>query len=101
MATYMIGYDLNRPGQDYPALIDAIKRLGTWWHHLDSTWIVVTDQKAPTKNACIEELLKTIGLYMFYIVGLCNCAHIVRTIELVPQRPNPLILRRHPPTIQN
>ncbi len=40
MATYSITYDLNRPGQDYPLLIDAIKKLGTWWHYLDSTWIV-------------------------------------------------------------
>ncbi len=40
MATYLVGYDLNRPGQDYAELLEAIKRLGAWWHHLDSTWIV-------------------------------------------------------------
>lgn len=41
MATYLIGYDLNRPHKDYPELIEAIKALGgTWWHHLDSTWII-------------------------------------------------------------
>lgn len=38
----LIGYDLNRPGQDYGSLHDAIKALGSWWHHLDSTWIVDT-----------------------------------------------------------
>lgn len=44
MATLLIGYDLNRPGQNYPELFDAIKALGTtWWHHLDSTWIVVAN----------------------------------------------------------
>lgn len=37
---YIIGYDLNRPHQDYPALIGAIQGLGLWWHCLDSTWIV-------------------------------------------------------------
>lgn len=42
MPTLLIGYDLNRPGQRYDDLIDAIKSLGTWWHHLDSTWIVDT-----------------------------------------------------------
>ena len=42
MNTILIGYDLNRPGQNYPGLITAIKRLGSWWHHLDSTWIVET-----------------------------------------------------------
>ncbi len=44
MKTYLIGYDLNRPRgiNDYPNLIAAIKSLGTWWHYLDSTWIVET-----------------------------------------------------------
>jgi hypothetical protein len=42
--TYLIGYDLNRPVQNYPDLIAAIKELGSWWHHLDSTWIVKSDE---------------------------------------------------------
>jgi hypothetical protein len=45
--TLLIGYDLNRPGQRYNDLIDAIKSLGTWWHYLDSTWIVDTQLHAP------------------------------------------------------
>ena len=40
MATLMIGYDLNKQGKDYASLIEAIKELGTWWHYLDSTWLV-------------------------------------------------------------
>jgi hypothetical protein len=40
MATLMIGYDLNKPEKDYEPLIKAIKALGAWWHHLDSTWLV-------------------------------------------------------------
>lgn len=46
MKTYIICYDLNRPGQDYATLIDAIKSYGTWWHHLDSTWIIKTTRSA-------------------------------------------------------
>lgn len=46
MATYMIGYDLNKPLQNYEGLISAIKTYGTWWHHLDSTWLIVTDDTA-------------------------------------------------------
>lgn len=42
MAALLIGYDLNRPGQDYPALWDKLKSYGAWWHYLDSTWIVRT-----------------------------------------------------------
>lgn len=47
MQTCLIGYDLNKPrgDNDYPNLIEAIKGLSdTWWHHLDSTWLVATDQ---------------------------------------------------------
>lgn len=46
MPAYIIGYDLNSPGQDYKDLIAAIKSYGTYWHHLDSTWVVVTDRTA-------------------------------------------------------
>lgn len=54
MAAYIISYDLNKQ-KNYPDLISAIKGLsGTWWHHLESTWIVVTDKNA----AEIRNILK-------------------------------------------
>ncbi|MEO6825245.1 MAG: SinR family protein [Nitrosospira sp.] len=40
MATYLIGYDLNKSGQNYPSLIKAIESYGTYWHCLDSTWLI-------------------------------------------------------------
>lgn len=43
MRTLLIGYDLNRPGQDYEDLIDEIKSSDAWWHHLDSAWLVSTE----------------------------------------------------------
>ena len=45
MATYIVGYDIH-PTRDekYDNLIEAIKAYGTWWHHLDSTWVIVTDK---------------------------------------------------------
>jgi hypothetical protein len=44
MASVMIGYDLNKPHQDYKDLIDAIKECSSnWWHCLDSTWIIKTE----------------------------------------------------------
>lgn len=48
MKSYLIGYDLNRPrgADDYPNLIAAIKEIGAWWHHLDSTWIVKSERAA-------------------------------------------------------
>lgn len=48
MAAFLIGYDLNKPAQNYTGLIEAIKRLGngSWWHHLDSTWIIKSQSSA-------------------------------------------------------
>lgn len=57
MATYLIGYDLNSPGQDYKDLFDAIKNLGTWWHHLDSTWIIKHDGPAKTIRDALKPYL--------------------------------------------
>jgi hypothetical protein len=46
MAAFMISYDLNQLGQNYSNLFEAIKALGTWWHCLDSTWIVKSNLTA-------------------------------------------------------
>lgn len=47
MATMLVGYDLNKPGQDYGPLIDRLKSVGSnWWHHLDSTWLIKTSLSA-------------------------------------------------------
>ncbi len=46
MGTFMVGYDLNKPGQDYKDLTAKLKSYPAWWHHLDSTWLVVADTSA-------------------------------------------------------
>ena len=44
MNTHLIGYDLNKDGKNYKDLIATIEAtFGTWWHHLDSTFIVKSD----------------------------------------------------------
>ncbi len=54
MPTILIAYDLA-PGSDYQPLHAAIKALGSsWWHHLDSTWLVKTN-KSPKE---VREQLK-------------------------------------------
>jgi hypothetical protein len=42
MPAQLITYDLVSPGRDYSKLHDAIKNLGSWWHCIESTWIVDT-----------------------------------------------------------
>jgi hypothetical protein len=55
--SYLIGYDLNKPAQDYPDLIAAIKKIGLWWHSLDSTWIVKSDLTA-------AQICRRLGVYI-------------------------------------
>ena len=54
---YTISYDLNRPGQNYSSLYEAIKNLGDWCHPLDSTWFVVTNLEATTIRNRLKEVM--------------------------------------------
>lgn len=38
----LVSYDLNKPGKDYEALYDTLRTADSWWHFLDSTWILST-----------------------------------------------------------
>jgi hypothetical protein len=57
MNTLLVGYDLNKPGQDYTGLIEALRAHGTWWHHLDSTWLVMTAKTATQLRDELSELI--------------------------------------------
>ena len=40
----LITYDLKKPGQDYTSLHNTIKSADSWWHYLESTWLIKTNQ---------------------------------------------------------
>jgi hypothetical protein len=40
---YMVSYDLRKPGQDYAGIYDALQSFPSWWHYLDTTWLIVSD----------------------------------------------------------
>lgn len=45
MAIYMVGYDLNKLGQNYNAIIKALEAY-SYWHCLDSTWLTISNESA-------------------------------------------------------
>lgn len=52
--SYLIGYDLNKTGQNYSGLIEKIREISNgYWHNLDSTWII----KHPGPTAVIRDTL--------------------------------------------
>lgn len=58
MKTYLIGYDLNKKGQDYEKLKEKIKELANgYWHHLDSTWLIKTDSSAKSLRDILENYI--------------------------------------------
>lgn len=43
---YTINYDLKAPNRDYEGLYESIKGSPKWWHYLESTWIIMTNETA-------------------------------------------------------
>ena len=44
MKLYLISYDLKSPGRNYEGVYDVIKSALSWWHYLESTWIIRTNR---------------------------------------------------------
>jgi hypothetical protein len=40
---YLISYDLKKPGKDYTTLYEKLKSGLSWWHYLESTWLIHTN----------------------------------------------------------
>ena len=60
VATILIAYDIHPlKGEAYDDLIKAIQSLGTWWHHLETIWIV---QCAHTPGEIRDRLKSRIGV---------------------------------------
>ena len=54
----LITYDLHNSDKDYQNLCENIKQCGTtWWHYLESVWLVRTDL---TPNECYERIKPSI-----------------------------------------
>jgi len=43
---YVVSYDLKKPGKDYIGLAEQLKHSPKWWHYLESTWLIFTEESA-------------------------------------------------------
>lgn len=57
MKTYIISYDLTKPGRNYDELYAAIKAYGTWAHINQSVWAVKTNQTAVQVRDRLQQCL--------------------------------------------
>ncbi|MCK4822773.1 hypothetical protein KA005_43820 [bacterium] len=46
MKVFLVSYDLKKPGRNYTELYEALKKAHTWWHYLDSCWLLKTSLSA-------------------------------------------------------
>lgn len=69
----LISYDLRVPGKNYNALYETIKSAKTWWHYLESTWIIKTDENIETWN---DKLLQHLDENdRLFVVDITNQPH--------------------------
>lgn len=53
----LVSYDLKVPGRDYAKLYETLKTASTWWHYLESTWILSTSDNINTWSDKIRAVL--------------------------------------------
>jgi len=63
---YLITYTISK-NRDYTPLYDAIKNSGTWWHYIDSSWIVKSDDTANTIFQRLKPLIDQKDDYLLVI----------------------------------
>jgi len=57
MACKIITYDLDKPNRNYGELFEAIKDIGSWWHCVESVWIVDTTKSVSTIRDTLKQHL--------------------------------------------
>ncbi len=46
MYGYCVSYDLRQPDRNYTGLFERLKSSPSWWHYLESTWLIATNESA-------------------------------------------------------
>ncbi|ENC6432940.1 TPA: hypothetical protein ACSP48_003806 [Aeromonas veronii] len=57
MKTYLISYDLNNKSKEYNFLYDEIKKSDTWWHYLESVWVITSREDLYNVRMRLQNLL--------------------------------------------
>lgn len=57
MKTFLISYDLNNKSKDYNVLHDEIKKSITWWHYLESVWIITANDTLNSLRTRLQNVL--------------------------------------------
>ena len=57
MSLKIVSYDLKSQNRDYTQLISAIKEEGSWWHYMESFWLLDTKKSVDDLVEKLKDLL--------------------------------------------
>jgi hypothetical protein len=61
---YLVTYDLKAPGKDYSTLYNLLKSAPTWWHYLESTWLIRTNENVASWAQKIQGVVDANDLFL-------------------------------------
>ena len=65
MSVFLVSYDLKRPKQNYTRLYEELQKSQAWWHFLESTWLIETNEAV---NTLYNRLARKIDANGFILV---------------------------------
>jgi len=65
---YLITYDLKRPIQNYTELFNLLRNKGDWWHYLDSTWLIRSNDSINSLADDIRNILDPNDRFLIFEV---------------------------------
>lgn len=66
MAVYLISYDLKKPGQDYNRLYEVLKSATSWWHYLESLWLIRSQESPDTWQQRIRNQIDESDVFLIF-----------------------------------
>lgn len=54
MKVFLVTYELKNPSKDYKGFYETLKSAPKWWHYMDSTWLIATDETITEWSKKIE-----------------------------------------------
>ncbi|GAH79038.1 unnamed protein product [marine sediment metagenome] len=46
MRVFVVTYELNQKNKDYSGFYNELKKTNAWWHYLEHTWLLYTNETA-------------------------------------------------------
>lgn len=84
MSSFIISYDLCKPGRNYESLYTSIKSLGAWARITESTWFVKSSQSSAfIRDKLLHEMDVNDRLFVAKLAGEAAWSHCICSNEFL------------------